>query len=359
LENLSNLGLLKIIKLTKTPSDNLSTDDVIGIGDYRLLKNTPLQISIEPLNRKKPSFEFKVVKDETTLALKLLNNEVDLSVASISPRKINWIKENSKNLKTYELPSGNYMFLGLNQNRSQFKDINIRKALSYLIPRQDLLKYKLKGSVALSNGMFSTAFPKMHTDRLIDEYNPTIATQLLNKAGYKKNKNGWLEKDGREFEIDWKVSNNKSSIEMVEVIKYYFSKVGIRVNITVLEWGTYMSNFKSGKFDIVAGQWIGFNGPDMLRFVFHSENIPPKGGNRIRYSNSNFDKVIDLATQESNPDKSILLYKEAEKIVSDDYAYVNLWHPNVVWIGRNCLKNVEVESTGSFNQLPKMEIACE
>jgi ABC-type transport system substrate-binding protein len=59
-----------------------------------------------------------------------------------------------------------------------------------------LLKYKLKGTVALSNGMFSTAFPKMHTDRIVDDYNPDLAKKLLQEAGYKKNKSGWLEKDG-------------------------------------------------------------------------------------------------------------------------------------------------------------------
>jgi peptide/nickel transport system substrate-binding protein len=139
----------------------------------------------------------------------------------------------------------------------------------------------------------------------------------------------------------------------------YFEKAGIKVQVTVQEWGTYMSNFKSGKFDIIMGQWIGFTGPDMLSFVFHSKNVPPRGGNRIYYNNLEFDKLIDRATEEVNPAKRNQLYNDAYKIVTNDYTYINLWHPNVIWIGSKCLKNVELEPIGSFISFPKLEKKCE
>ena len=130
------------------------------------------------------------------------------------------------------------------------------------------------------------------------------------------------------------------------------------VNVSIQEWGTYMSAFKAGKFDIVVGQWIGFTGPDMLKYVFHSSNTPPKGGNRVGYNNPEVDKFLDLATVETNKEKRTLLYKKAEKIINTDYAAINLWHPNIIWIGRDCLSDITLESTGSFYPLKTLEKNC-
>ncbi len=355
LENVSNLGLIKILKLKNPKAEVIEPQDIIGCGDYVLSDIKPLEITVTPRNPARPTFVFKVVKDETTLALKLINKEIDLSVANMSPRKIYWLKNQSKVIKVWDMPSGNYLFMGLNHKKEMFQDIRVRKAISLLIPRADLLKYKLKDTAVLSSGMFSPAFADIYEDRPIDPYDPVAAEKLLAEAGYVKNKKGFLEKNGKPLELDWKVSNNKASIEVVEVIEHFLEKAGIKVNVSIQEWGTFMSAFKGGNFDVVISQWIGFTGPDMLNFVFHSASTPPKGGNRTSYNNPEVDKYLDRATRETNETKRTKLYKEALEIVNRDYAYINLWHPNVIWVGSNCLKNIELDPTGGFYPLLKME----
>jgi peptide/nickel transport system substrate-binding protein len=355
LENLSNLALLKIVKLQDATKIAMDVKDVMGCGDYFLTDVLPLEITVTPKNQSKPTLVFKVVKDETTLALKLINKEIDLSVANMSPRKVNWLKDSARDLKVWEIPSGNFLFMGLNHKREMFKDVRLRHAISLLIPRNDILKYKLKNTAVLSSGMFSPAFADMYEQKPIEIYDVESARKLIAESGYKKNVKGILEKNGKELELDWKVSNNKASIEVVEVIQSYLEKEGFKINISIQEWGTYMSAFKSGKFDVVVGQWIGFTGPDMLKFVFYSKNTPPKGGNRTSYNNSNFDKIIDEATVETEFTKRTALYKKSLDIVNKDYAYINLWHPNIIWIANKCLKNIELEPTGGFYPMLKIE----
>ncbi len=355
LENASNLGLLKIMKLKKPSGENLEPSDVVGCGDYVLNSISPLEIVVSPRDQSKNTFVFKVVKDETTLALKLINKEIDLSVANMSPRKINWLREKADQLQVWELPSGNYQYMGLNFKREKFDDLNVRKAISHLVPREDLLKYKLKNTAVLSSGMFSPAFAELYEPGTIDSYDPQLAQKLLTAAGWTRNSKGILQKNGAEFDIDWKVSNNKSSIEVAEVMQHYLQKAGFKVSISIQEWGTFMSSFKSGNFDIVVGQWIGFTGPDMMKFVFHSKSTPPTGGNRTSYSNPEFDKVIDSAVTETNSAKRKQLYKKALAIINQDYAYINLWHPNIIWVGSRCLKNLSLEPTGGFYPLLTMQ----
>jgi peptide/nickel transport system substrate-binding protein len=345
LENLSNLGLLKIIKLKKLKSEKLQLEDIIGCGDYTIENADILEIRIRPRDQHKPSLIFKVVKDETTLALKLINHEIDLSVANMSPRKIEWLKNQNKSLKTWELPSGNYVFMGINHKKKKLNDIRVRKALSLLIPRGDLLRYKLRNTAILSNGMFSPAFSEMYDGKTYDKYDPALAQKLLSEAGFGKNK---------KLTLDWVLSNNKASIEVAEVIQNYLEKAGIDVNLTVQEWGTYMTSYQAGKFDIVVAQWVGFNGPDMLNFVYNSKNTPPKGGNRTSYKNLEVDALLDQATEEIDNSKRTALYKKASAMIRSDYGSINLWHPNIIWIGSKCLNNVSLTPSGGFDALPQI-----
>jgi peptide/nickel transport system substrate-binding protein len=355
LENLSNLALLKIVKLKDLSGKGKDASEVIGCGDYLLSDIKPLEITVTPKDKSKITFVFKVVKDETTLALKLINKEIDLSVANMSPRKLFWLKSNARSLKIWEKPSGNFLFMGLNHKREILKNLKLRKAISLLIPRNDILKYKLKDTAVLSVGMFSPAFADMYEPKAIEALDTNLARKLIKESGYNKNAKGILEKNGQELELEWKVNNNKASIEIAEVIQSFLEKEGFKINVSIQEWGTYMSAFKSGKFDIIIGQWIGFTTPDMLKFVFHSKSMPPEGGNRTSYSNPEFDKIIDSATIETDSTKRNQLYKKALEVVNSDYAYINLWHPNIIWIGSNCLKDIELDPTGGFYPLLKLE----
>lgn len=357
LENLSNLSLLKIVRIANPQAAIIGPLDIMGCGEYVLKNIEPLEIVVEPRVKSKPTLVFKVVKDETTLALKLINKEIDLSVANMSPRKVFWLKS-QPGIKVWDMPSGNFQFMGVNHKRDLFKDIRVRKAFSLLIPRKDILEYKLKNTAVLSVGMFSPAFSDLFVPTEIDKNDVEEARKLLTEAGWKKNKKGILEKNGKRLEVDWKVSNNKASIEVVDVLQHFLEKEGMIVNVSIQEWGTYMSAFKAGKFDVVVGQWVGFTGPDMLKFVFHSQYTPPKGGNRTGYHNPELDALLDKATVETDAEKRNALYKNAVQLINKDYATINLWHPNIIWIGRSCLSEIKLDSTGSFYPLKTLEKSC-
>jgi peptide/nickel transport system substrate-binding protein len=366
LENLSNLALLKILKLKDVVVDGKITkkpglDNIIGAGPYKLGKVEPLQVVLEPLDPKKNlRLTYKVVKDETTLALKLINGEVDLSLANMSPRKFEWLKEKAGDkLQYWERASTNYIYMGINHKRDYLKNKNIRKALSLLIPRSEIVNDKLKKTVVLAKGMFSKAFKDMYDEGgEVDLYNPKLAQEILRKSGYKLNGDGFFAKAGKVLELDWKASTNKAALEIVETIKSYFERAGVKVKLVTQEWGTFMRSVKNAQFDVFINSWIGFTGPDMLRYVFHTESFPPKGANRGYYSNKKFDEVVDLATSETNKVKRDRLYKKAMKLAFSDYAYISLWHPNIIWIGKKCIEGIGLFPNGSFYPLLEMKNNC-
>lgn len=365
LEHMSNLSLFKIIKLDgviNSKNEIIKAPElanIIGAGPYKLGNVSDLAVELKSINKKNKDLDFKVVKDETTLAFKLLKKEVDISLANISPRKYKWLKKKKNSgLLFHESAGTNYQYIGINHTKNHLKSRKIRKALSLLIPRKKILKEKLKDTAVLATGMFSKSFAAMHTKKDIDKYDSNMASKLFKEEGYIKNSKGLYEKNGKVFGLNWIVTSNKASIEMVSTIKSYYKKFGISVKVSTQEWGSFMNSFKSGQYDILIAQWVGFTGPEMLEAVFHSSRFSPKGINRGHYSNANFDKIIDMASVETDPMKRIELYRNAEKTAFDDYAYINLWHPNIIWAARSCVSGLNLMPNGSFYPLLKMKNEC-
>jgi peptide/nickel transport system substrate-binding protein len=356
-ENLSNLVLLKLMKREK--------GQVIESGPYNLENLSSMQIRLKArknhfeMNENLPdSISMHVVRDETTLALRLLKEEVDLSTAQISPRKEQWLLSRKRTpLQVFKTTGTNTIYLGINHQSEHLSSRNVRKAISHLIPRELLNKYKLRGSVELSTGLFSRVFSGLYLNQETDKYDIKKAKKLLMSEGYILSNGLWV-KDGKPLSLDWKATNNRASLEMVEVLRAYFLDNGIIVNLTIQEWGTFSRSIRNGRFDIFMGQWVGLAGPEMLGFVFHSKRVPPLGANRGKYINSEFDRLYDQGLLERDQKKSTEYFRKAHKVAIDDYAYIQLWHPEIRWIARSCIEVKRLYSSGSFLSLLNLNMNC-
>lgn len=344
-ENLTNLSLLKI--------ENWKTEDRVPAGAYRLVKKDENEIVIQS---QKQTIHFKVVGDETTAALKLLNGEIDLIATTISPRKSFWLSA-QKGIKSFEVEGSNYVYISPQHRHPDLKKRNVRRALSHLIPRKVLAKYKMKDSVALSQGMYSKAFEDLNMPLDPVEYNEEMAKKLLEKEGYILENGQWRNEDHR-LEFTLKVSNKKHIIELAKAIAPYWNKFGIPLKIQSLEWGSFYRDLKQGNYDLALGQWIGFVGPDQMGFTFLTSSIPPGGANRGFYEDTVFDELYLLALKETSEVKALDYYKKAYTRLIENEAYISLWHPKIVWIGRDCIKSIELYPTGNFLALEVMEHTC-
>ena len=180
---------------------------------------------------------------------------------------------------------------------------------------------------------------------------------MLQKEGYKKKKAKWYFND-QQVSLNWRVSNNKATIEIVNLLKDKLTQFGFDIKVSVQEWGTFMKNVKKGNFDLIMGQWIGFTGPDMMRFIWHSESVPPKGANRGHYINPDFDKALDLAASKIDEKVRNSLYKKAQLMAENDFAYLGMWHPNITWIKSKCVKGVKIYPNGGFLGLRDLKLVC-
>lgn len=361
-ENLADLVLLKILKIPHFEKiKRVELAHIIGAGDYKYSSIKEGRIDLIPVGEKgHEKLSLYVVKDETTLALKLINGEIDLSLVQISSRKRQWLhKTQDKNLKLYSIKGSHYQYLGINHQHKYLKIRKMREALSLLIPRKSILKYKFKDMAELSNGFFSSVFSQLHDpSHPFDRYDPKRAVHLLKEIGFVYDKNRQLRKDGEILKLKWMLSNNKFMIEIATVIKAEFNKVGIGVDLIAQEWGAYMKAIKRGLFDLLMGQWVGFTGGGILKSVLETSSFPPKGRNRGLYSHPYFDEILSQINGVSTHLERQALYRKADAFASQDHAYISLWHPRIVWIAKKCLKNIKLLSNGSFLPLVNIRDEC-
>jgi peptide/nickel transport system substrate-binding protein len=95
-------------------------------------------------------------------------------------------------------------------------------------------------------------------------------------------------------------------------------------------------------------QWVGVTDPDMLRRVFHSEQVPPVGFNRTYYSNPDVDRLINLATRATIDDERLRYYREVQKIVADDVPYISLWYKTNIAVMRPNVSGMRLSAQADF-----------
>ncbi|MHC5021813.1 MAG: ABC transporter substrate-binding protein, partial [Planctomycetota bacterium] len=136
-----------------------------------------------------------------------------------------------------------YTYIGWNQQREYFKDKRVRKALTMLIPRAQILNEIHHGLGAQTTGPFYVHSPANDPAIQPLPYDPAAAMKLLEAAGF-------VDRDGDRF-LDWRdaqgnvqtlefeylVHNAKAYHEKIAVkVKESLEKAGIKVQIRKIDW---------------------------------------------------------------------------------------------------------------------------
>ncbi|WP_317366500.1 ABC transporter substrate-binding protein [uncultured Tyzzerella sp.] len=168
--------------------------------------------------------------------------------------------------------SNNFEYLGFNFDKQIFKNIDIRKAIAYIIPKDEIIK-----NIYLDNGVKSLAPINSTTflaykDIETYEYSVPKAIEALGKAN--------ITKDMANFSILVNVEN-KERVESAELIQKRLSQIGINVNIVKKPFEEYKKDLEQGNFDMfLAGIDFGIV-PNLKSFLMSSGT----GEGGINYQN--------------------------------------------------------------------------
>jgi peptide/nickel transport system substrate-binding protein len=180
---------------------------------------------------------YRIIKDEQSLVTALRTAKLDI-LEAVRWSHVDEMKKSVPRLQWSRYLNNAGYFIAMRMDQKPFDDIRVRRALNLAVNKQEIVKSYSGGNAEM------VAYP-MHPTYIgyfepldflppavqeLYSFNPAKAKQLLAEAGYP---NGFT----------FKVQTNSSSVEgdMLQMVAAYLAKVGVKMEIQVLEYGAYFS----------------------------------------------------------------------------------------------------------------------
>ncbi|MBF8299759.1 MAG: appA 1 [Acidobacteria bacterium] len=285
----------------------------------------------------------RIIPDDTMRGLELRKGSADLTVNDVSPDIAYQLQKDGLAITQGE--GVDYTYIGLNMRDPVLKDKRVRHAIGYAVDRQAIVDHLRRGLARPAVGVLSPvawAFePGVHQFT----YELAKAKRLLDEAGYRDpDGDGPLPR----LRLSLKTSTDEFYRLQATVIQENLRLAGIDVDVRSYEFATFYADVLSGNVQMYTLQWVGVTDPDMLRRVFHSEQVPPIGFNRIYYRNTEVDRLIDLATRAPTDEDRRRYYSEVQKAVAEDAPYISLWYKTNIAVTRPNISGLRLSAQADF-----------
>jgi peptide/nickel transport system substrate-binding protein len=299
----------------------------------------------------------KIVPDTNTLMVQLRTGEVQLTdaVPSIQYPEAQKLENSVVTLRDgTEWTHMDLKYIGF------LTDKRVRQALDYATPKQQIVDQLLNGLATVGFGDQAPGTPWINPNLQSRPYDLEAAAKLLEEAGFTKNANGNLEKDGQPLIIEhWIPSGDEGTKRVQQVIAASWRKLGIQVDERDEDiksiWGPNGYQFTD---KLTAGQysWTNGNDPDSM-FYWHSSQIPADptgtGGNLLAYFQKfdfqdEIDRLTEQAAAETNFEKRQQLYWQAQELLHEQAPVVFMYWGKRIYTAP---KNLTGFKPNSFNYL--------
>ena len=285
--------------------------------------------------------EVLAVQDPIVRVLKLMRAEIDLAQGDLPQEMLTWMRDR-EGVEVITKRGSIFSYLGFNMQDPIVGDRKVRAAIAHAIDRQAIIKQVLGGAARPAGALLPPDHWAGHAALDPYEYDPERARELLREAGYA---------NGSGPGIVYKTSNNPARLRLATIIQYQLEQVGIDVEIRSYDWGTFYADIKSGKFQMYSLSWVGLKLPDIYRYVFHSESLPPTGANRGRYDDGRVDALIEKAESLTELDAQARVYHELQERLHRQLPYVPLWYEDNLLAKRPGITDYPLAADGGYDGL--------
>lgn len=284
--------------------------EFVGNGPFTLAEWSPNQIirvtrSPTYWDRAKVKLEaihFRPIENQNTEESAFRNGELHVTNV-IPPAMISVYREKQPHLLKIEPYLGTY-FYRLNVERPPLDNPKVRQALALCINRDLIVENVTRGGQIPATA-YTPPGMKGYGQLDLVPYDPERARQLLAEAGFP---------GGQGFPpLEILFNTLEAHRAIAESIQNMWkTELGIDVKILNQEWKVYIVSQQTLQYDISRSGWIGdYMDPITFLSIWTSGN----GNNNTGWSHPDYDRLIDLAQREGDPDKRLQILYAAEKLL--------------------------------------------
>ncbi len=295
--------------------------------------------------------EVRTVRDETTRLLELRKGRVDVVVNALSPALLPALRDEPA-LVVRTGPGNGTSYLMFRLDHPLLGRREVREAIAFALDREEIAAAKYRGVARPARSLLppehwaaAAALPERRRDL-------ARANALLDAAGLP-------DPDGvgplPRARLTLKTSTDRFRRSLALVLRAQLAEVGLQLDVQPLEWGTFMTDVRRGRFELATLKWPVID-PDLHRLAYHSSSIPTEangwgGGNRMRYSDPALDRLLDEAREASDPAVRKARYDVIQRTVAAELPALPLFHEDALLVHRRELRGIELDPYGSYRSL--------
>ena len=203
--------------------------------------------------------------------------------------------------------SNSIQLLGLNNSIKPFDDIRVRQAISYAVDANEIIDAAFYGRGEPSGSPLIPGLKLYYNETLKNAYAADLAKAraLMAEAGYSSG-----------FNMEIKVPSNYSMhIDTAQVIVNQLARINIQAVIRLVDWASWLSDtYRNRNYEATI---ISLDGSTLSPQSFLSRYVSTAGGNFFNFNNDEYDRFYAGIPGEINEETRIRLYREAQKMISD------------------------------------------
>jgi ABC-type transport system substrate-binding protein len=196
------------------------------------------------------------------------------------------------------------------------EDLKVRQALSMAIDRDLLIEQFTENQHLYARTILPPAMPGFSGELEAAGYDPDAARQALKASSYA----------GKIPPLRMLVSStgNETSPLLDAILNMWRKELGVQVNVEFIDPELFNDAAREKPGHVVFYGWCA-DYPDPQNFLdilFHTASEFNLSG----YTNSEVDRLLEQARSELDMSHRMDLYKQAEKLLLEDFAAIPLWH---------------------------------
>jgi len=286
---------------------------------------------------------FKTIKDQNAALTALKAKDIDITENLNASQYLNSLDTATlKGVKKDTVYMNAYAFLAWNNSRPLFKSKNVRKALTMLVNRDEIIHNVMHDLAKKIEGPVMPTQPNFDPSVKQPGYDPEAAKKLLAEDGWTPGPDGILQKmiNGKmtPFKFTFQVnSGNEMRKQILLVVANQLKKAGIDAEVSAIEWSVFLENQKTHNYDACYSAWVGNAGvEESLHQLWHSSQIPNKGSNFYCYSNPEADRLMDAIETEPDKAKRFEMSHQLQHIIVEDQPVTYMSSPPFFlgWVDR-------------------------
>lgn len=315
-----------------------------------LLKKNPSYHGVDEFGNKLPylsGIKVRFIRDKKSEYLEYKKGNLDMIYRLPTDYMIEITEEAVKKKQEYgelqQTPEMAVHLLTFANQSPLFKNVNLRKAISFAIDRKKILEAVLNGE-GYAPGIYGITpidiFPGYNAKEIHGyTLNVDSAKYYLAKAGYKDGKNL------PEIPLELNSDGERNVNVMQEVKKQLKDNLNLDVTLNVVTTAQLSENMTNGKADFFRVGWgADYPSPESFLWYLYGKNVPSDTSkssypNMSRYKNPKFDELYEKGLGALDKKEQYAYFLQAEKVAMADAPIIVLFYDEGYRLIQNKVKN--------------------